>query len=160
MSNQLRIGFGFDTHAFEPGLPLWIGGICIPFEKGSKGHSDADVLLHALCDALLGAAALNDIGTHFPDTDPRYKGIASEKLLLQTMEMVQKQGYSIVNIDSTICLEKPVLKTHIPAMQKRIAEILQIGAGQVSIKAKTSEKLGFLGRGEGVSAYAVVLLSL
>jgi 2-C-methyl-D-erythritol 2,4-cyclodiphosphate synthase len=159
LSNRQRIGFGFDTHAFEPGLPLWIGGINIPFDQGSKGHSDADVLLHAICDALLGAAALNDIGTHFPDTDPQYKGIASEILLRKTRDLINRAGHSIVNIDSTVCLEKPILKPFIPNMQKRIAEILSIEPGQVSVKAKTSEKLGFLGRGEGISAYAVVLIS-
>jgi 2-C-methyl-D-erythritol 2,4-cyclodiphosphate synthase len=158
--SNIRVGFGFDTHAFQSGLPLWLGGVQVPFEKGSKGHSDADVLLHAICDALLGASALGDIGTHFPDTDPQYKGIASEILVKRTMEKVQSAGFTLVNIDTTLCLEKPVLKPFIPEIQKRISEILEIPCDRVSVKAKTSERLGFIGRGEGLSAYAVVLLEL
>lgn len=154
----MRIGFGFDTHVLQENLPLKIGGILIPFTKGSLGHSDADVLIHAICDALLGAAALGDIGGHFPDTDPAYKGIDSTILLEKVCSAVYTAGYRIGNIDCTVCLEQPKLAPHISSIRTRLAEVMQIDRSAVSVKAKTSEKLGFIGRGEGVSAYAVVLL--
>ena len=153
-----RIGFGYDVHRLEPGIPFWLGGVNIPHEKGSLGHSDADVLIHAICDALLGAAALGDIGTHFPDTDPAYKGIASILLLKKTGELLKEQDYTVGNSDSTICLQIPKIKPFIPQMREAIAGCLGIDAGAVSVKATTEEKLGFTGREEGVSAYAVALI--
>ncbi len=155
---SFRIGFGYDVHRLEKGLPFWLGGIEIEHYKGSLGHSDADVLLHAICDAILGAAALGDLGTHFPDTDPAYKGIASSILLRKCVELLRAQGYEIGNIDSTICLQTPKIKPYIPRMQKHIAEHLDLLEDQVSVKATTEEKLGFTGHEEGVSAYAVVLI--
>ncbi len=155
---SFRIGFGYDVHRLEEGIPFWLGGIEIAHHRGSLGHSDADVLLHAICDAILGAAALGDIGTHFPDTDPAYKGISSTILLQRTGELMTSHGYEIGNIDSTICLQVPKIKPHIPRMQKQIAETLGLKETQVSVKATTEEKLGFTGREEGVSAYAVVLI--
>ncbi len=153
-----RIGFGYDVHRLEPGIPFWLGGVQLAHEKGALGHSDADVLIHAICDALLGAAALGDIGTHFPDTDPAYKGIASTLLLKQTGELIRKNGYSVGNIDSTVCLQIPKIKPYIPQMREEIASCLQIEGTAVSVKATTEEKLGFTGREEGISAYAVVLI--
>lgn len=153
-----RIGFGYDVHQLQPGIPFWLGGVNIPHEKGSLGHSDADVLIHAICDALLGAAALGDIGTHFPDTDPAYKGIASTLLLEKTGKLLEEQGYAVGNIDSTICLQIPKIKPFIPQMREAIASCLGIDTGAVSVKATTEEKLGFTGREEGVSAYAVALI--
>jgi 2-C-methyl-D-erythritol 2,4-cyclodiphosphate synthase len=153
-----RIGFGYDVHRLEPGIPFWLGGINIPHTSGSLGHSDADVLIHAICDALLGAAALGDIGTHFPDTDPAYKGIASTILLKKTAELLREKGYSVGNIDSTVCLQLPKINPHIPQMREEIATCLGIKKGAVSVKATTEEKLGFTGRKEGVSAYAVALI--
>ena len=153
-----RIGFGYDVHRLEPGIPFWLGGVQVAHEKGALGHSDADVLIHAICDALLGAAALGDIGTHFPDTDPAYKGIASTLLLKQTGELLRKNGYSVGNIDSTVCLQIPKIKPYIPQMREEIASCLQIEVAAVSVKATTEEKLGFTGREEGISAYAVVLI--
>ncbi len=155
----MRIGFGYDVHQLEKGLPFWLGGVNIPHEKGALGHSDADVLLHAICDALLGAAALGDIGTHFPDTDPAFKGIDSTILLKKCGGLIAEKGYSIANIDSTVCLQLPKIKAHIPAMRQRIASCLNLDISQVSVKATTEEKLGFTGREEGVSASAVVLIS-
>ena len=145
-------------HRLETGLSFWLGGIEIPHVTGAVGHSDADVLLHAICDALLGAAALGDIGQHFPDTDPSFKGIASTILLQQTIDLVRKQGYEINNIDSTICLQIPKIKSFIPKMRQQIAAHLDLDEAVVSVKATTEEKLGFTGREEGVSAYAVVML--
>ncbi|MCP4312203.1 MAG: 2-C-methyl-D-erythritol 2,4-cyclodiphosphate synthase [Bacteroidetes bacterium] len=153
-----RIGFGYDVHRLEPDIPFWIGGVSIPHEKGALGHSDADVLIHAICDALLGAAALGDIGTHFPDTDPAYRGIASTLLLKQTGNLLRKNGYRVGNIDSTVCLQLPKIKPFIPQMREEIACCLGIEAGAVSVKATTEEKLGFTGREEGISAYAVALI--
>jgi len=153
-----RIGFGYDVHQLQPGIPFWLGGVNIPHEKGSLGHSDADVLIHAICDALLGAAALGDIGTHFPDTDPAYKGIASTVLLEKTGKLLEEQGYAVGNIDSTICLQIPKIKPFISQMREAIAACLGIDTGAVSVKATTEEKLGFTGREEGVSAYAVALI--
>ncbi len=155
---SFRIGFGYDVHRLEEGIPFWLGGIEIEHYKGSVGHSDADVLLHAICDAILGAAALGDIGTHFPDTDPAYKGIASSILLKNTGDLLSSRGYEIGNIDSTICLQSPKISLYIPKMQAQIAMQLGLREDQVSVKATTEEKLGFTGREEGVSAYAVVLI--
>jgi len=154
----LRIGFGFDTHRLETGRKLILGGIHIPSEIGCLGHSDADVLIHAICDALLGAACLGDIGRHFPDTDPAYTNIDSTILLRKVNDLLTEKGYAISNIDCTIVLQKPKLAGFIQSMQANLGQILNIQPSQVSIKAKTSEKLGFIGREEGVSAYAVTLL--
>jgi 2-C-methyl-D-erythritol 2,4-cyclodiphosphate synthase len=153
-----RIGFGYDVHRLEPGIPFWLGGVRVAHEKGALGHSDADVLIHAICDALLGAAALGDIGTHFPDTDPAYKGIASTLLLKQTGELLRENGYAVGNIDSTVCLQIPKIKPYIQEMREEIATCLQIEVAAVSVKATTEEKLGFTGREEGISAHAVVLI--
>jgi 2-C-methyl-D-erythritol 2,4-cyclodiphosphate synthase len=154
-----RIGMGVDFHALKKGRDLRLGGITIPHHQGSEGYSDADVLLHAICDALLGAAALGDIGDHFPDTDPAYKDIDSRELLARTMEMVREKGWRGVNLDCTICLQVPRIKPHIGAMQLAISSCTGMPENAISIKATTTEKLGFIGREEGVSAYAVVLLS-
>lgn len=156
---NFRIGFGYDVHQLKEGIPFWLGGIEIAHHKGAVGHSDADVLLHAICDAILGAAALGDIGTHFPDTDQAYKGISSSILLQKTGEILAASGYKIGNIDSTICLQIPKVKPFIPQMQGQIAKVLGLQENQVSVKATTEERLGFTGREEGVSAYAVVLIS-
>src|SRR4029078_3486317 len=153
-----RIGFGVDFHQLAEGRELMIGGIHVPHNKGAIGHSDADVLLHAICDALLGAACLGDIGVHFPDTDPKYKNIDSKILLLKSFELVKKAGYSIVNIDSTLCLQAPKIKDYVPQMQQVIAEILFLQVSDVSIKATTTERMGFVGREEGLVAYATILL--
>jgi 2-C-methyl-D-erythritol 2,4-cyclodiphosphate synthase len=157
---MFRIGFGFDTHQLSPGREFWLGGVLVPHAKGAAGHSDADTLIHAIIDALLGAAGLPDIGSQFPDTDPAYKGINSKLLLVRTMELIAGKGFSIGNIDCTIVLESPKIGTMIPAMKETLASTMNIMPDQVSVKAKTSEKLGFVGREEGVSAYAVVLLQL
>lgn len=154
----MRIGHGVDAHAFAYGRKLVIGGVEIPFEQGLQGHSDADVLLHAICDALIGAAGLGDIGRHFPDSDPRYKGVSSRELLQTTGRMLATQGWQIVNIDATVIAERPRMAPHIPAMAQNIAEELGIGLDAVNIKAKTTEQLGFIGRGEGVAAEAVALI--
>jgi 2-C-methyl-D-erythritol 2,4-cyclodiphosphate synthase len=153
-----RIGFGIDFHQLAAGRDLWIGGIKLEHSKGAVGHSDADVLLHAICDAMLGAACLGDIGVHFPDTDNAFKDIDSKILLVRSSELIHDAGYRIGNIDSTICLEFPKIKPHAAKMQKVIAEILEIGEGDVSIKATTSERMGFVGREEGIAAYATILL--
>lgn len=154
-----RIGTGVDYHQLTTGRDLWIGGIKIPHTKGSLGHSDADVLLHAICDAMLGALALGDIGVHFPDTDAEFKNIDSKILLAKTFSMVTHKGYKIVNVDSTLCLQEPKIKLYIPQMQQAIASILNIETDAVSIKATTTELMGFVGREEGLVAYATVLLS-
>jgi 2-C-methyl-D-erythritol 2,4-cyclodiphosphate synthase len=154
----IKIGFGYDVHAFEYNRRLCIGGVEIPFEKGLKGHSDADVLLHAISDAVLGAVSLGDIGQHFPDNDPKFKNIDSRILLAEIMDLVNKKGWIVGNIDSTVVMERPKLKEHIPAIKKSIASILKISEEQVSVKATTSEKMGFVGVEEGVKAYAVCLL--
>jgi len=153
-----RIGSGVDFHQLKKGREFWIGGVQIPFEKGADGHSDADVLLHAICDALLGALALGDIGIHFPNTSVEFKNIKSTLLLQRTMELIRQRGYAIVNIDSTICLEQPKLKEHTPAMRNIIAEITGVKENDISIKATTTEKMGFIGKGKGIMAYATVLL--
>ena len=154
-----RIGIGVDFHKLAEGRKLYIGGVEIPHHKGAVGHSDADVLLHAICDALLGAAGLGDIGVHFPDTDPLFKNIDSKTLLQRTINMIQKEKYSVENIDSTVCLETPRIKPYTEQMQTAIAGIVGINKTDVSIKATTTEKLGFVGREEGIMAYATVLLS-
>lgn len=155
---NFRIGFGYDVHRLQEGLPLWLGGVNIEHHAGALGHSDADVLLHAICDALLGAAALGDIGEHFPDTDPAYKGISSSILLQETIQLIRSKGYEIGNIDSTVCLQTPKIKPYIPEMRKQIAQILNVNEAVVSVKATTEERLGFTGREEGISAYAVALI--
>ena len=154
----MRIGFGYDVHRFAEVRDLWLGGIKIPYSKGLLGHSDADVVIHAICDALLGAAALGDIGTHFPDTDAKYKGIDSKALLTETWRLVAAQGFTIQNIDTTIAIQVPKLAPFIETMRKTLCDLLSINMNQISIKATTTERLGFEGREEGVSAYAVVLL--
>ena len=153
-----RVGIGVDFHQLVEGRELWIGGVKVPHIKGAVGHSDADVLLHAICDAILGAAALGDIGDHFPDTDPAYKNIDSKILLRKTIDIIKKQGYSIINIDSTICIQSPRLKPYMEQMRNAIAELCGINVSDVSVKATTTEKLGFAGREEGLMAYAVVML--
>src|ERR1017187_4721642 len=153
-----RIGFGIDFHQLAEGRDLWLGGVKIPYSKGALGHSDADVLLHAICDALLGALNLGDIGVHFPDTDPSYKNIDSKILLRKTYDMIRQKKYAVVNIDTTVCLEAPKIKPYADAMRSVIASILEIGSDDVSVKATTTEKMGFIGRGEGLIAYASVLL--
>ncbi len=153
-----RIGMGFDVHRLVEGRALWLGGVNIPFERGLLGHSDADVAIHALCDALLGAAALRDIGYHFPDTDPRYKGIDSRLLLRHVMQLLDEQGYCLGNCDITICAERPKLNPHIPTMQQELAACMDCEPSRVSIKATTTERLGYTGRGEGIAAYAVALI--
>ena len=155
----IRIGFGIDFHQLVPGRDLWIGGVKVPHDKGALGHSDADVLLHAICDALLGAACLGDIGVHFPDTSNEFKNIDSKILLDKTYHLITNAGYKIENIDSSICLELPKIKPHISAMQLAISAILHLTSSDVSIKATTTEKMGFVGREEGLIAYATVLLS-
>lgn len=153
-----RVGFGFDVHRLEEGYPLWLGGIRLEHKRGLEGHSDADVLLHAICDALLGAAALGDIGVHFPPTDMQYKGIDSKILLARVCQLIKQEGYEVGNIDATIAAERPKLNPHIPEMRTKIAEVMGLEVGQVSIKATTTERLGFTGREEGMSAYVVALL--
>ena len=158
MKIPYRIGFGYDVHSLEQGYDLWLGGVKIPHEVGLEGHSDADVLLHAVCDALLGAAALGDIGVHFPPTDMAYKGIDSKILLRRVCELLDQEGYVIGNIDATIAAEAPKLNPHIPAMKQVMAEVMGLGVGAISIKATTSERLGFVGHREGMAAYATALI--
>src|SRR6185436_12847966 len=153
-----RIGFGIDFHQLVEGRDLWIGGVKIPFAKGAMGHSDADVLLHAICDALLGALSLGDIGKHFPNTDDTYKNIDSKILLEKTFALIQEKKYVVVNVDTTVCLEQPRLMQYADAMRAIISNILRISIDDVSIKATTTEKMGFIGKGEGLAAYATVLL--
>ncbi|MGA2822058.1 MAG: 2-C-methyl-D-erythritol 2,4-cyclodiphosphate synthase [Bacteroidales bacterium] len=155
---MFRIGFGFDTHKLEVNHDFWLGGIQIPHDKGSTGHSDADVLIHAICDALLGAAGLRDIGTHFPASSSEFKGIDSKVLLKRTLALVLEKGYTIGNMDTTIVLQNPNISSYVPEMIKTLAQVLNTDESRISIKAKTSEKLGFIGREEGLSAYAIILL--
>lgn len=155
---MFRIGFGFDTHKLEEGRPFILGGVRIPHHQGPAGHSDADALVHAVIDALLGAAGLPDIGSQFPDTDPAYRGIDSMELLRRTNAMLQHLGYTVGNIDTTVVAQAPRLAPYVPGMKASLAAGLGIDPGQVSVKSKTSEKLGFIGREEGLSAYAIVLL--
>jgi len=154
----MRIGFGYDVHSVAEGRDLWLGGIKIPHHKGLMGHSDADVLIHAICDALLGAAALGDIGKHFPDTDPKYKGIDSKILLVETGNLVKLAGFIIQNIDATLAIQVPKIAPYIELMRTTLSGLLGLEPGQISVKATTTERLGFEGREEGISAYAVVLL--
>ena len=154
-----RVGSGIDFHQLKEGRDLWIGGIKIPHTKGALGHSDADVLLHAICDALLGALCLGDIGIHFPNTDASYKNIDSKLLLNETMKLIKKEGYTVVNIDTTLCLQEPMIKPYTEKMREVIASITGLTKDDVSVKATTTEKMGFVGREEGVVAYATVLLA-
>ena len=156
---MFRIGFGYDVHQLVEGRPLWLGGIEIPHSKGSLGHSDGDALIHAICDALLGAANLHDIGFHFPDTSSEYKGIDSKILLRKVISILHENGYSIGNIDTTICLQQPKVKDFIQPMQQTLADAMGITINDVSVKATTTEKLGFIGKEEGIAVYAVVLIN-
>lgn len=155
---SLRIGHGYDVHALTKGESLWLGGIKVEHEKGTIAHSDGDVLIHAICDAMLGALALGDIGKYFPDTDNKYKNVDSKILLKECNKLIAQKGYKIANIDSTICAQRPKLRNYIDNMREIMSEILSINVDQVSVKATTTEKLGFIGREEGISAYAVILL--
>lgn len=155
---NFRIGFGYDVHPLGEGRELWLGGIKLEFDKGCVGHSDADVLLHAICDALLGAANLRDIGFHFPNTDLKYKGADSKTLLKEVVRLLKEKNYAVGNIDATLSLEAPKINPHITKMQEILAPILEVDKDCVSIKATTNEKLGYVGRGEGVNAYAVALI--
>lgn len=155
---KIRVGYGFDVHRLVEGRELWLGGIRLEHSLGLLGHSDADVLIHAICDAILGAANMRDIGYHFPDTDPKYKGADSKLLLAETIRIVGEKGYRLGNVDATVCAERPKLKAHIPEMQQCLAWVMGVDADDVSVKATTTEKLGFTGREEGISAHAVVLL--
>lgn len=155
---NIRIGFGYDVHPLGQGREMWLGGIKLEYDKGCVGHSDADVLLHAICDALLGAANLRDIGFHFPNTNPKYKGADSKVLLKEVVELLDKNGYAIGNVDATLSLEAPKINPHIKSMQEALAPIMNITVNDVSIKATTNEKLGYVGREEGVNAYAVALI--
>ena len=155
---NIRVGFGFDVHQLKEGLDFWLGGIIVPHTKGGLGHSDADVLIHTICDALLGAANLGDIGRHFPDNDPKYKGVDSKLLLKEVIKLIRVKGYELGNIDATICLQTPKIGPYIPKMQTVLADCMSVDADLVSIKATTTEKLSFVGREEGVSAYATVLI--
>jgi len=159
MEDRMRIGTGYDVHRLTEGRLLILGGVTIPYEKGLLGHSDADVLVHAIMDAMLGAAALGDIGKHFPDSDPAYKGISSLKLLAHVRELLEQHGYSVGNIDSTIVAQAPKLASYLPQMVKNIAEVLGIEENRINVKATTEERLGFTGRGEGIAAQAVCLLN-
>ena len=156
---KFRIGFGFDVHPLVEGLQFTLGGIKVPHHKGSLGHSDADTLIHAICDALLGAANLGDIGVHFPDTSSEFKGIDSKILLSQTVSLLKEKGYSISNIDTTVCLQRPKIKPFIEEMKLVLAKTMEISEEDLSIKATTTEKLGYVGREEGIAAYAVALIS-
>lgn len=155
---NIRVGFGFDVHQLKEGLDFWLGGIIVPHTKGGLGHSDADVLIHTICDALLGASNIGDIGKHFPDTDPKYKGVDSKLLLKEVIKLTREKGYELGNVDATICLQTPKIRPYIPKMQKVLADCLGVDADLVSVKATTTEKLSFVGREEGVSAYATVLI--
>jgi 2-C-methyl-D-erythritol 2,4-cyclodiphosphate synthase len=155
---KIRVGQGYDVHQLAEGIPFWLGGIQIPHTHGAVGHSDADVLIHVICDALLGAANLRDIGYHFSDQDAQYKGIDSKILLRRVMELVRQEGYEVSNVDTTICLQIPKVNPHIPAMKQILAEVMGLPEADISIKATTTEKLGFVGRKEGVAAYCVALI--
>mgnify|MGYP000561072490 FL=1 len=155
---KVRVGFGYDVHALVPERDLWLGGVKIEHTMGLQGHSDADVLIHAICDALLGAANMRDIGYHFPDTVGEYKDIDSKILLFDTMELLRDAGYTLGNIDATVAAERPKLNPHIPEMKRVMADVLQVDVEDISIKATTTEKLGFTGRQEGIAAYATVLI--
>lgn len=156
--NKFRIGFGYDVHQLREGFDFWLGGIKVPHEKGAVGHSDADVLIHVICDALLGAANLRDIGYHFSDQDPKFKGIDSKILLDEVMKLLREHGFEVGNIDTTICLQIPKINPHIPTMKTCLAEVMNVAQEDISIKATTTEKLGFVGRQEGISAYCAALI--
>lgn len=156
---DIRVGQGVDFHRLKEGLELWIGGISIPSDKGAVAHSDGDVLIHAICDAILGAAGMRDIGYHFPDTDERFKDIDSKKLLVQTLDLIRLEGFKLINIDSTVCLELPKLYPHIDAIKESLSNITGLEKGRIGVKATTTEKMGFIGRGEGITALASVLVS-
>lgn len=156
---KIRVGMGYDVHRLDEGEPFWLGGIEVEHSKGAVGHSDADVLIHVICDALLGAANMRDIGYHFADTDPQFKGIDSKILLKDVVKLISDKGFSIANIDSTLCLQQPKINPYIPNMKKVLSEVMGIEEEDLSIKATTTEKLGFVGRQEGVSAYCVVLIT-
>lgn len=156
--NAFRIGFGYDVHQLQPNYEFWLGGIKLAHKKGAVGHSDADVLIHVICDALLGAANMRDIGYHFSDKDPKYKGIDSKILLAEVMQLIRDAGYEIGNLDTTICLQLPKVNPHIPEMKTCLAKVMNISEDSISIKATTTEWLGFVGREEGVSAYCVALI--
>ncbi len=158
MKPDIRVGYGYDVHALAEGVDFWLGGIKIPHTHGAYGHSDADVLIHAICDALLGAANMRDIGFHFSDTDPTYKDIDSKVLLKEVIKLLEEKGFKVGNIDSTVCLQQPKINPHISEMQKCLAEVIVIPEEDISIKATTTEKLGFVGKTEGVVAHAVVLI--
>ena len=155
---KIRVGFGYDVHQLAEGEEFWLGGILVPHTHGAVGHSDADVLIHVICDALLGAANLRDIGFHFSDQDPQYKGIDSKILLRDVMKLIAEKGCSLGNVDATICLQQPKINPHIPAMKTCLAKVMQVEEEDISIKATTTEKLGFVGKQEGVAAYATVLI--
>lgn len=155
---KIRTGIGYDVHQLHDGLPLWLGGILIPHPKGLLGHSDADVLIHAICDALLGAASLGDIGKHFPDSDPTYKGIDSKVLLDKTCQLLRQNGYNISNVDAILCLQRPKIAPYIASMRQTLADVMHLDIDDVSVKATTTEHLGFEGREEGISAIANVLI--
>ncbi|MBP5190549.1 MAG: 2-C-methyl-D-erythritol 2,4-cyclodiphosphate synthase [Bacteroidales bacterium] len=155
---KIRTGIGYDVHRLEEGLPLWLGGIQVPHSKGLVGHSDADVLIHAICDALLGAAALGDIGQHFPDTDQAYKGIDSKILLANVCRLLNEKGWHIGNVDAILCMQKPKVASYIPQMRQTLAQVMQMDFDDISVKATTTEHLGFEGREEGISAIANVLI--
>ena len=156
---KIKIGFGFDVHQLKDGHPFFVGGVNLEHHKGAFGHSDADVLLHAICDALLGAANLRDIGFHFKNTDPQWKGVSSVLLLQETVKLIKEKGWEIGNIDAMLCLEAPKINPHIPQMQQIIADAIDISTEDISIKASTNEQMGFIGREEGVVAYAVCLIN-
>ncbi len=156
---NVRVGFGFDVHPLEEGRKLFLGGVEIPHTKGCVGHSDADVLIHAICDALLGAAGMKDIGHHFPNTDPKYKGVDSKLLLTEVIKLISAKGYKVGNVDCTVCAEEPRINPHTGEMKKALASILQVSQEDISIKATTNEKLGYVGREDGINAYAVALIS-
>jgi len=155
---NIRVGFGYDVHQLVEGRDLWLGGILIPHSKGSLGHSDADVLIHVICDALLGAANLRDIGFHFPDTDPKYKGADSKVLLQEVINLLRNNKYEVGNIDTTLVLQQPKINPHVNKMRNTMAQVMEINEDAISIKATTNEKMGFVGREEGVAAYAVALI--
>ncbi|NLI99571.1 MAG: 2-C-methyl-D-erythritol 2,4-cyclodiphosphate synthase [Bacteroidales bacterium] len=155
---KIRVGFGYDMHRLKEGKELWLGGVKLDYRVGLDGHSDADVLIHAICDALLGAANLRDIGFHFPDTSAEYKEIRSTLLLEKTMDLLREHGYVLGNIDATVCAEKPKINPYIPKMQEKLAKVMGVDKSDISIKATTSEKMGFVGREEGITAYVVALI--
>lgn len=158
MTMNIRVGFGYDMHRLQEGRELWMGGVKLDHPLGLQGHSDADVLIHAICDALLGAANLRDIGVHFPDTSAEFENVDSKVLLRKCIALLHTRGYRVGNIDATVCAEQPKLNPHIPSMQQTLAEVMEVDSEAISIKATTSEKMGFVGRGEGITAYAVALI--